>query len=172
MPNLEGHETIPPRKRSPHCRQPFGTCSTFTRRVGQRLAHRFTKRQALRNAHIELANEQSIGEGDALFFSETSRILAQLHAGGRTLARLDVLDVLPIALGNDGTAIVALEWDYAAWTQNAANFVAQLKAAKIGKAAPKGYMIALSGDASPMVQAKLKDAGVTLATRLAAGPLK
>ena len=32
--------------------------------------------------------------------------------------------------------------------------------------------VALSGDASPMVQQKLKDAGIMLATRLAPGPLQ
>jgi hypothetical protein len=125
-----------------------------------------------RSSFVELASDQSMTEGDALFFSETSRILAQLHAGGRTIARLDTLDILPIAFGADGSVIVGLEWDYAAWTQNAADFVARLKAAKIGATAPTGYVIALSGDASPMVQKQLKDAGITLATRLAAGPLK
>jgi hypothetical protein len=127
---------------------------------------------ANRASFIQLATEQSATEGDALFFSETARLLAQLHAGGRTLARLDTLGSLPIALGADGNLIVALEWDYAAWTQNAADFVGQFKAAKSGKKAPTGYVIALSGDASPMVQQKLKDAGITLATRLAPGPLQ
>ena len=99
-------------------------------------------------------------------------LLAQLHSGGRTLAVLDALGPLPVALDKDGNVVVALEWDYAAWTQNAANFVAQLKAAKVGKKAPSGYLIALSGDASPMAQQKLKEAGITLATRVAPGPLK
>jgi len=127
---------------------------------------------ANRGSFIKLADEQGMTEGDALFFSETARILAQLHAGGRTIARLDTLDILPIALGADGSVIVGLEWDYAAWTQNAANFLTQLKAAKFGKAAPTGYVVAISGDASPMVQQKLRDAGVTLATRVAPGPLQ
>ena len=127
---------------------------------------------ANRASFIQLAGGQSTSEGDALFFSETARLLALLHTGGRTLARLDTLGSLPVALCTDGNVVVALEWDYAAWTQNAANFVAQLKAAKFGKKAPTGFVIALSGDASPMVQQKLKDAGITLATRLAPGPLQ
>ena len=127
---------------------------------------------ANRASFVQLAGAQSASEGDALFFSETARLLAQLHTGGRTFARLDTLGSLPVAVGTDGNLIVALEWDYAAWTQNAANFVAQLKAAKFGKKAPAGFVIALSGDASPMVQQKLKDAGITLATRLAPGPLQ
>lgn len=127
---------------------------------------------ANRASFVQLASGESSSEGDALFFSETARLLAQLHTGGRTFARLDTLGSLPVALGTDGNLIVALEWDYAAWTQNAANFVAQLKAAQFGKKAPAGFVIALSGDASPMVQQKLKDAGITLATRLAPGPLQ
>jgi hypothetical protein len=127
---------------------------------------------ANRGAFVRLANEQSMLEGDALFFAETSRILAQLHTDGRTLARLDTLDILPVALGTDGTAIVALEWDYAAWTQNAANFVAQLKTATIGGKTPAGYVVALSGDATPLAQQQLKAAGITLATRFAPGPLR
>jgi len=127
---------------------------------------------ANRAAFIQLATEQSASEGDALFFCETSRVLAQLHTGGRTLARLETMDSLPIAIGTDGNVIVALEWDYAAWTQNAANFVARIKAAKIGKKAPTGYVIALTGDASPRVQKELEAAGVTVATRLSPGPLQ
>jgi hypothetical protein len=127
---------------------------------------------ANRVSFIRLAGTQAEGEGDAIFFSQTSAILAQLHANGRTLSRLDVLGALPVALGADGTAIVALEWDYASWTANAANFVAQLKSAKLGKKASTGYLIALSGDASPATQQQLSAAGVTLATRLSAGPLQ
>jgi hypothetical protein len=127
---------------------------------------------ANRASFIRLAHEQSIGEGDALFFSETSRILAQLHTAGRTLVRLDTLGSLPVAITDDGKALVALEWDYAAWTQNAAAFIAQLKAAQFGGQTPAGFIAALSGDASPMVQQQLQKAGVELATRLAPGPLK
>lgn len=127
---------------------------------------------ANRASFVQLAGELSANEGDALFLSETARILAQLHGNGRTLASLDTLGNLPVALGADGTAIVALEWDYAAWTKNAANFVAQLKAAKLGKTAPTGYLIALSGEASPLAQQQVQSSGVTLATRLSPGPLK
>ena len=127
---------------------------------------------ANRASFIQLAGRLSDGEGDALFFAQTARLLAELHANGRTLARLDTLGSLPVALGTDGNLIVALEWDYAAWTQNAANFVAQLKAAKFGKNAPTGFVIALSGDASPMAKQQIEAAGITLATRVAPGPLK
>jgi len=127
---------------------------------------------ANRPAFIQLAGSLCDSEGDALFFAQTARLLAELHANGRKLARIETLGSLPVAIGADGTVIVALEWDYAAWTQNAANFVDQLKAVKFGTKAPTGFVIALSGDASPMVQQKLHDAGITLGTRLAPGPLQ
>jgi hypothetical protein len=125
-----------------------------------------------RASFVQLAAEQALGEGDALFFCETSRILAQLHNGGRKLSRLDILGSLPIALGVDRSVILALEWDYAAWTQNAAEFIADLKAAKIAGEPPTGYVVALSGDVSPRARQELEAAGVTVATRLAPGPLK
>lgn len=127
---------------------------------------------ANRASFIRLANEQTFSEGEAIFFAETSRILAQLHTSGRALARLDVLDILPVAFSKDGAAIVALEWDYAVWTQNAAEFIGRLKTATFGKQAPTGYIVALSGDASPMMRQKLQEAGITLATHTARGPLK
>lgn len=125
-----------------------------------------------RPAFVRLANEISTGEGDALFFVETSRLLATLHAGETPLSRLDATDDLPVALAKDGRAVVALEWDYAAWTQRAAAFVDRLKSAKIGNAAPTGLVVALSGEASPLVKEKSKAAGITLVTRLSSGPLR
>ena len=127
---------------------------------------------ANRPAFIQLATSQSEVEGDAQFFAQTARLLCELHTNGRTLARIDTIGGLPVAVGADGTLIVALEWDQAAWTPNAANFVGQLKAATFGGTAPSGIVIALSGDATPMAQQQIKAAGITLATRLAPGPLK
>lgn len=127
---------------------------------------------ANRGAFVQLASEQSANEGDALFFLSTSRLLAELQSRGRNIKSIGTLFGLPIALGDEGSLIVALEWDYASWTQNAANFVAQLKAVKIGGKAPASILIALTGEASPLVQQQLQAAGITLATRLAPGPLQ
>jgi hypothetical protein len=127
---------------------------------------------ANRALFVQLAANQSTSEGDALFFSETSRILAQLHTGGRTLDRLETIGNIPVALDSDGNAVVALEWDYAAWTENAARFIAQLKTAKFGEKAPERLIVALSGEASALAKLKLSDNGIALATRLAPGPLQ
>ena len=126
---------------------------------------------ANRGLFIRLASQNSAAEADAQFYGETARILAQLHAGSGKLEGLGGLAELPIALAKDGTVIMALEWDYAAWTENAATFVAGLKAGDYGRK-PTGFLIALSGDASPLARRKLQEMGVTLATHLAPGPLK
>jgi hypothetical protein len=71
----------------------------------------------------------------------------------------------------DNSVIVGLHWDFAAWTDNAANFVGLLKLSDFGSK-PSGLTIAISGDASPLGQEKLKDANIELATRVAPGPLR
>ena len=122
---------------------------------------------------VQLANEQSAEEGDALFFVETSRILAQINAKDAPLHAVGAFDVLPVAWAKDGRLILAVEWDYASWTQRAADFVTRFKEAKIGDtAAPKGHVIALSGFASPLAEAGVKKAGVALTTGVSPGPLK
>lgn len=125
-----------------------------------------------RPSFIKLANDISTGEGDASFYVETSRLLANLHASDVPLARIEVLDQIPLAIAKDGRAVVALEWDYAAWTQYASDFIALIKESKFNKASPKGMLIALTGDASPLVKEKLQALGIEFRTRLSPGPLK
>jgi hypothetical protein len=125
---------------------------------------------ANRAAFVDLAGSEATDEGDALFFLGTSRVLAELHAK-KPLARLQQVGRIPVALGKDGRAVVALQWDYAAWTDNAANFIGLLKASDFGKK-PSGLMIAISGDASLLAQQKLKEANIELNTRVVPGPLK
>jgi hypothetical protein len=125
---------------------------------------------ANRSAFIDLAGSEATDEGDALFYLGTSRVLAELHAQ-RPLARLQQVGRIPVAVQKDGRAVVAIQWDYAAWTDNAANFIGLLKASDFGKK-PTGLTIAISGDASPLGQQKLKEANIELATRIAPGPLR
>jgi hypothetical protein len=97
-------------------------------------------------------------------------VLAELHAK-KPLARLQQVGRIPVAVQKDGRAVVAIQWDYAAWTDRAANFVGLFKASDFGKK-NAGLTIAISGDASPLGQQKLKDAKIELATRIAPGPLR
>jgi hypothetical protein len=113
---------------------------------------------ANRAAFVDLAGSKATDEGDALFFLGTSRVLAELHAK-KPLARLQQVGRIPVAVQKDGRAVVAIQWDYAAWTDNAANFIGLLKASDFGKK-NAGLTIAISGDASPLAQQKLKDASI------------
>ena len=54
--------------------------------------------------------------------------------------------------------VVALEWDYAAWTEAAAAFINDLKETRVDEKAPTGIVIAQSGYAWRMVRQKLNDA--------------
>jgi hypothetical protein len=123
-----------------------------------------------RAAFVDLAGSEAIDEGDALFFLGTSRVLAELHAK-KPLARLQQVGRIPVAVRKDGRAIVAIQWDYAAWTDNAANFVGLFKASDFGKK-PSGLTIGISGDASPLAQQKVKEANIELVTRIVPGPLR
>src|SRR5438270_885141 len=116
------------------------------------------------------SGSEASDEGDALFFLGTSRVLAELHTK-KPIARLQQVGRTPVAVGKDGRAIVAIQWDYAAWTDNAANFIELLKASDFDKKI-SGLTIAISGDASSLGQQKLKDANIELATRVAPGPLR
>ena len=125
---------------------------------------------ANRAAFVDLAGSEATDEGDALFYFGTSRVLAELHSK-KPFARLQQVGRIPVAVQKDGRAIVAIQWDYAAWTDQAANFIGLLKASDFGKK-NAGLTIAISGDASPLAQQKLKDANIELVTRIAPGPLR
>jgi hypothetical protein len=125
---------------------------------------------ANRAAFLDLAGSEATDEGDALFYVGTARILAELHAK-KPLARLQQVGRVPVAIRKDGRAIVAIQWDYAAWTDQAANFVQLLRASDFGKK-PSGMTIAISGDASPLAEQNLKAANIELITRIAPGPLR
>ena len=42
--------------------------------------------------------------------------MSQLHKGEHPLARIVMIENFPVCIAKDGTVIVALQWDYAAWT--------------------------------------------------------
>ncbi len=125
---------------------------------------------ANRAAFVDLAGSEATDEGDALFYLGTSRVLAELHAK-KPLARLQQVGRIPVAVQKDGRAVVAIQWDYAAWTDKAANFIGLLQASDFGKK-NTGLTIAISGDASPLAQQKLKEENIELVTRTAPGSLR
>jgi hypothetical protein len=101
-----------------------------------------------------------------------SRENHSLHAGGTSLSAVGAFDVVPVAWTKNGNVLVALEWDYASWTQRAADFVTRLKAEKFAGKAPTGYVIVLSGAASPTAADMLDKAGVIVRVKASPGPLR
>jgi len=83
-----------------------------------------------------------------------------------------MLGDFPIRVAKDGTIIVALQWDDAAWTAGAASFTddVQKLAAKSGQSAH--VSVGLSGEVSPRLREELEKRGITLQDRLVLGPLK
>ena len=88
------------------------------------------------------------------------------------IARIVMLRDFPICLAKDGTIIVALQWDYAAWTAGAAAFIDQVQkfAGKSGQSAH--VSVGLSGEVSPRLREELEKRGMIVQDRLVPGPLK
>jgi len=75
---------------------------------------------ANRRAFIRLAGETSSSEADAIFCVQTAALMSKLNKEEIPLARIEPLGGFPICVAKDGTTVVALQWDYAAWTSGAA----------------------------------------------------
>ena len=98
--------------------------------------------------------------------------MADLHKGDYPIARIVTFGDFPVCVTNDGTTILVLQWDYAAWTAAAARF--SEKVHNFAAARPRNgkVVVAVSGDVSPLLRQKMQERGTQLLDRVAAGPLK
>jgi hypothetical protein len=122
-----------------------------------------------RGAFVAVAAKNSSTEADAIFCVETAALMAKLHQGEIPLARITLINDFPVCVAKDGTTVVALQWDYAAWTPRAEGFANQVKANAKGKAP---CLVALSGMISPRLRQELESRGFRVQDRVAPGPLK
>ena len=122
-----------------------------------------------RRAFIRLAAETSTNEADAIFCVQTAALMSKLHNGEKPLARIALIGDFPICMAKDGTVIVALQWDYAAWTKLASDFEEQLPAPEKGAT---GRLIAVSGMVSPRLRQELEARRYVVEDRVVPGPLK
>jgi len=124
-----------------------------------------------RAAFVRSAAKNSNGEDDALFCVLTASLLGKIHTGEKPLARIVMLGAFPVCVAKDGTVVVALQWDYAAWTAGAARFCEEVQRldAESGK---KGILIAISGQASPRLKQELQARRIAINDRVNPGPLK
>ncbi len=131
-----------------------------------------------RTTLLEAAANHAEEELDAIFFTRTAQLLAALHKGDTPLARISTLNGLPVAIAKDRRIVVALEWDYAVWTEATARFCDALRDfATSAKPNPNTrdlpvYLLALTGDVSPRLAAELTGRNVQVRTRIGPNPLR
>jgi hypothetical protein len=122
-----------------------------------------------RAAFVRLASRTSSTEADAIFCVQTAALMSKLHNGDKPLAKIAVIGDFPVCIAKDGTTIVALQWDYAAWTPAAERFVESLQAQNTSEGS---NLVALSGVVSPRLRQELESRHFQVEDRLAPGPLK
>jgi hypothetical protein len=98
--------------------------------------------------------------------------MGQIHKGEKPLARITMIGDFPIGIAKDGTIVVALQWDYAAWTSGAAQFTNDVQKLAAPSGQNKKIVVALSGQVSPRLREELEKRGMTVLDRLVPGPLK
>src|SRR5947207_2653808 len=125
---------------------------------------------ANRGAFVKVAAQKSTAAADALFCVYTAALMNQINQK-TPIARIVMLRDFPVCVAKDGTIIVALQWDYAAWTAGAASFTDEVQklAGKTGQNAH--VFVGLSGEVSPRLREELEKRGMTLQDQLVPGPL-
>jgi hypothetical protein len=98
------------------------------------------------------------GEREAVFLSESARMLQHLHAQSPVEAILDDTRVM-IAKTKDGRAIALLPGDYLSWTERLANGARELGERTQKELGAKSREIWLMGEISPRAKQELKAMG-------------
>lgn len=126
---------------------------------------------ANRGAFVRAAAETSSEESDVIFCVQTAALLGKIHRSEKPLARLAMIKSFPVGIAKDGSVVVALQWDYAAWTAGAAAFTGEVqKMAAQNKS--KGGLVELSGQTSPRLHQELEAQGFTVRDRASGIALK
>jgi hypothetical protein len=124
-----------------------------------------------RGAFVKAAAQKSTTEADALFCVYTAALMNRINEK-TPIARIVMLGDFPICIAKDGTIIVALQWDYAAWTPGAAQFTSDVQKLAAQSGENKSILVALSGQISPRLREDLEKRSITVQDRLVPGPLK
>lgn len=120
-----------------------------------------------RDSFINMA-AASADEIEANFYTATALLIARL--GAADLARITAFDQLPLCVAKDGTVILALQWDYASWTEPADKFLAAVQQSSL--CAGKPLRVCLSGQVSPMAREQLAARKIQVAELQQPGPLR
>lgn len=123
---------------------------------------------ANRRAFVRLAGQSSSTEADAIFV-QTAALMSNLHKDATPLERIALVGDFPICFAKDGTAIIALQWDYAAWMPGAERFI---EAVQAENKAGSPSLVAISGMVSPRLRQELETRHCRVDDRVSPGPLK
>ncbi len=118
---------------------------------------------------VELATDAD-SEADAVFYQRTAAVMAKLAKNGTNITGFGVLNNIPICVTADGATVVALEWDYAAWTPMGERFINALTQVPAGPE-QRPVRIAVSGVVSDRVRQELANRKIELQERVLSGPL-
>ena len=122
-----------------------------------------------RRAFIKAAGQTSTSEPDAIFCVQTAGLMSKLHKGELPLERIVMLGDFPIGIAKDKSVVVALQWDYAAWTPLAQRFADQVRQQGDPSAT---HLVAITGVVSPRLRQELEARAFRVEDRLSPGPLK
>lgn len=117
------------------------------------------------------ATAMSENETDAVFYEQTARLIAHLHAHGFTVDRIMLLSGFPVCIGKDGGVIVALQWDHAMWTPRSEAFAAALQGLTVNGVKPPSLIVAVTGTATASLRRELEARGFRVHDKLLKGPL-
>jgi hypothetical protein len=126
---------------------------------------------ANRGAFVKAAAQKSSNEADAIFCVQTAALMSRINEES-PLARIAMLGDFPVCIGKDGSVIVALQWDYAAWTPGAASLATQVEELAGQSGEKKPVRVVVSGEMSPRLEQALLARGFALQDRARPGPLK
>jgi len=93
--------------------------------------------------------------------------MSKLNKGEIPLARIELLGDFPICVAKDGTTVIALQWDYAAWTPGAAQVSSEVEEFAAKPPRNKRVLVALSGQVSPRLRQELEARGQQVKDRVA-----
>jgi len=109
-------------------------------------------------------------EHDALAYQQSVQLMANLN-NTAPIARIVYVNGLTLCQTNDGTVVVPIQWDYAAWTPLVDSFITALKSRKFQTPAT-GYTVMITGVVSPMAAKALTARGVNVVQKALSGPLQ
>ena len=103
---------------------------------------------------------------------QTAAFMGKRNKEEIPLSRIELLGGFPICVAKDGTTVIAMQWDYAAWTPGAAQISDEVEKFATKPPRTKRVLVALSGQVSPRLRQELEARGQQVKDRVAPGPLK